>query len=149
MPKIPDLKSMSPDRWLSELQTLREEMLEEFTETLAQTAEVAEAAERLDALFEEYALTGDSGEEIPLLSVRAEKGDLVFTHSSEPERELRARPADDEDWQIDPASEGGSAEQAAPEELASRALQLIPWWSEGAFASSVGNPEDFAGPDEE
>jgi hypothetical protein len=134
MPKIPDIKNLSPDRWLSRMQGVRQELLADFTDALAAHDEPEAAAEALAELFDDYGWEGEGGEHKAMLDVRAEAGELVFWHESG-EEELRVEPSDG-GWTAE-------TDHESLRDLAIEALKLIPWWTEGAFAASVGTPQAF------
>ncbi len=137
MPKMPDLSEMDPETWLSEMQRVHGQLVEEFAEIWRSCegpgAALAKARERLEA----YALPEGGKISGPLLSVRKEDGRLVFAHESG-SRELAIGRDEDAGWQV-----VDSDEQRTPRELAERVLALVPWWGGGAFAAKVGRPEDF------
>ena len=136
MPKIPDLQNMSPDRWLSEMQKVREELLDAFVAIFDEKSDAQAAAEAFSELFDDYALPAEAEESTRLLVVRTEEDDLLFEHETG-DAQLRLTADPDAGWRrVDGESE-------AYRVLAVRALQLIPWWTEGAFADRVGRPDDF------
>jgi hypothetical protein len=145
MADIPDLGELAPDEWLSQMQEVREQLLGELVEVWETCSEADPAADRLDELFEEYALPGDAGSSGPVLSVRVDGGTVVFSHSSDPD-ELRVTPGEHGEWKtIEPGEEpaDGDDRKGDYRELSGEVLQLVPWWREGAFAAKVGNPQDF------
>lgn len=145
MPDIPDISSMSPDRWLSKMQQVREELLEEFDRAMSEAADASEAVSLFEEIFEEYSVNSETGKSKRLLEVRAEQERVIFGHESgeatfEIEYEDGGWRASDSEEEDESESEEPSARRRA---LAVRALQLIPWWTEGAFTRRVGRPRDF------
>lgn len=151
MPDIPDLSQMSPDRWLSKMQEVREELLAEFVRVLSAHEEPASAAEAFRGVFDDYALPDDEESSAPMLAVRAEESVLVFERESTgDERALRREEGGR--WALagdDGAPIEADSEEEAHRELATRVLELLTWWSDGAFADKVGRPEAFVEPEED
>ncbi|MFB6351245.1 MAG: hypothetical protein ABEN55_08590 [Bradymonadaceae bacterium] len=149
MPDIPDLNELSPDRWLSKMQEVREELLAEFVRVLGDCHEPEAAVDAFTEVFDSYALPDDGETSEPLLSVRAEEEVLVFERESTgDERGLQRTDGCWESVDGETAIEAETDEEAH-RELATEVLELLPWWSQGAFAQKVGRPEEFVDPSED
>lgn len=147
MADIPDLGELAPDEWLSRMQEVREQLLEELVEVWETCDEVEPAVEQLEEIFEEYALPREAGSSGPVLSVEAGEGTVVFSHSSDTD-EVRVALDEQGPWVVtEPGDEPTSGDEGEGDyrELSVEVLQLVPWWREGAFAAKVGNPQDFIG----
>lgn len=144
MPDIPDISSMSPDRWLSKMQTVREELLEEFERIFGEREAPEGASEEFEELFSEYSVQAETGESRRLLDVGVEEDRLVFEHESGDET-VEVVCEDGEFWRDAAAESQGRPEELAPHhrEVAIQVLELIPWWAEGAFTRRAGSPGDF------
>jgi len=146
MADIPDLGELAPDEWLSRMQEVREQLLEELVEVWETCEEVEPAAEQLEEIFEEYALPGDAGSSGPVLSVETDDEVVVFSHSSDAD-EVRVAFEQRGGWRVaeskDASTSGDDVGARDHRELSVEVLQLVPWWREGAFAAKVGNPQDF------
>jgi len=144
MPDIPDISSMSPDRWLSKMQTVREELLDEFERIFAVCEAPEEASEEFGELFTEYSVQAETGESRRLLEVGVEEEQLVFAHESE-DATVEVVCADGDVWR-DATEDGADRPDDVAghhRELGIRILELIPWWAEGAFTRRTGSPRDF------
>ena len=145
MADIPDLGELAPDEWLSRMQEIREQLLEELVEVWEACDEVEPAAGQFEQIFEEYALPGDAGSSGPVLSVETDEEVVVFSHSSDSD-EVRVALDQQAGWRVtEPGDEPTSLDEVGRDyrELSGEVLQLVPWWREGAFAAKVGNPQDF------
>lgn len=144
MPDIPDISSMSPDRWLSKMQTVREDLLEEFEQIFGEAEVPSAACDAFEELFAEYTVQAETGESARLLDVDVSNEKLVFEHESG-EQTVDVVYSEDDFWR----AEGHDREKAPDDvaahhrELGIEVLELIPWWAEGAFSRRAGRPSDF------
>jgi len=144
MPDIPDISSMSPDRWLSKMEMVREDILEEFERIFREVETSGAAVEEFEELFGEYTVQSETGESRRLLGVEAADECVVFEHESG-EETVEVRPSDEGYWRAEDAEDEEAPDDADAHhrELAIEALELIPWWAEGAFSRRTGRPGDF------
>jgi hypothetical protein len=143
MVDVPDIGDLSPDEFLSRLETMRTELVAEMDDVLGRGDAPEPTAAALRELFEEYALGDEQHEPQPLVHVESDdQGRLVFSRDEAEAPVVLACPEDR--WCL--AGEPVDSEEAPTDEaLALKILTLVPWWSEGAFVKRVGNPEAAAG----
>ena len=139
MVDVPDIGNLSPDEFLSRLETMRTELVAEMHEVLDRGGAPESTAAELRSLFEEYALGDEQHEPKPLVCVESdEEGRLVFSREEAEAPVVLER--QEGHWCL-PEDDT----EVSGEALAHDILTLVPWWSEGAFVERVGRPEEAAG----
>lgn len=141
MDDLPNLSETSPDRWLSKVDKLHDEISAELTDALDGSDDVERLAETLDELFAEYRLESTDTMPSQLLEVERREGRVALRHPSEEDwAELES---DDDTWRLVDRALDSSDDRPHHRRLAEWLLQRVPLWSEGAFAPEVGSPREF------
>lgn len=145
MADLPDLSDVSPDRWLSRLDELRTDVQNRLEETLEENDDPEALAEQLEALVDDVEETLGNADSSRLLEI--ERRDARVAVRTPTEANWLELTRDGDRWRVAGDSDGDTGGEHRAQ-LAERLLQQVPWWSDGAFASKVGEPERFT-PDDD
>lgn len=144
MADTPDIDDMAPDRWLSRMHRLRDELLSTIAAELDEHQSAEPAARSLETVFRQYELS-DRVQSGKMLEAEANDGKLVLTCEKSDERVILERDGRNHWWYTDdqfPEADRRSIDELHAE-LAEEILQLVPWWTEDAFTEKAGRPGDF------
>lgn len=148
MVDLPDLSDVSPDRWLSRLDELRSEIQNRLERSLDQSDDPDGLADRLDELIGEVRQQLGDSESTKVLEIERRESGVAVRAPSETEWLILVQRGDGWQFAGDEHDESGEDESPGHTGVASHLLEQVPLWSEGAFASKVGEPERFI-PDDE